>query len=347
MNGYTRELNRVFRNAASKHQAHDQARKVLEDISADPSFLTSVLEQHLLTPDALNRSNYPVLALDVESNPDYTLVVNCWIPLPGRETDLCTKAIHHHGAMLLTTATIFGPGYEHWMFTCPTQVDPVRELFTMEVLAQQPHPLHHVSFVDAYIAHLPFYPPGLSITAALWSNQSATSWKDRIKRIPILKRNENTLRKLAVRAGLAKQLDLKVDDYKDFYPVHDGFQGMRERVEFQLGPNIDYLQSLFHVLQQTGNDQIIPLVRQKLDSPASLKNPQKVAQLLEELRRGRTIDGRLSDCHLGVPHTTFTSQDIERALRAQRAPAAAVGGSHGRQFDGSSVPEARLVSDSE
>ena len=153
MNNYINELTRIFETAPSKHEAHFQSQSVLEDISCDYSFITAILRRHLSDPSVLNARNYPVVALDVELNSHYHLVANCWIPLPGHETNISTKAIHHHGKMLLTTTTIFGPGYEHWLFTKPTVLDPERELFSVEVTERRLHSLHDLAFVDASVPH--------------------------------------------------------------------------------------------------------------------------------------------------------------------------------------------------
>src|SRR5690349_21593658 len=123
------ELTRIFRASPSKHAAHTHSRDLLEQLSRAPNFLTAVLEKHLSSPGALEAKNYPVVALPIASTPYFDLVVNCWIPLPTGDTNLSTKAIHHHGKLLLSTATNFGPGYEHWMFAPPRETDRARELY--------------------------------------------------------------------------------------------------------------------------------------------------------------------------------------------------------------------------
>lgn len=309
------ELTRIFKESRSKRQAHERSRPVLEEITTNPAFITEVLRKGLSNPTVLNSKNYPVVSFNVELNPYYHLVANCWIPLPGGETDVSTKAIHHHGTMLLTTATAFGPGYEHWLFSQPKELDPDRELYEMEVTDRKIHARHDLAFVDAFEPHLPLYPSGLTVTFALWSSQDPISWKDQIKRIPILKRHEAVLKRLAASAGLVKQFGLKLVRLFDFYPTEVGFKGMRDRIEFPLGPNEDYLQSLFCVLQQTGNDRLGPLIQQHLDSgEVAFKNPQKIAELLRDLSQGRAIEGQLSLVHLEVPHATFRSQEIERTV---------------------------------
>ena len=322
---YVGALEGVFRAAPDKHEANRRSRAVLEEMSGDPRFLTDALAAHLRAPGSLNQKHYPVVGFNVDLNPQFGLVVNCWIPLPGRETDISTKAIHHHGDMLLSTVNAFGPGYEHWTFTRPQLLDEEGERYEMRLAERTPHPPHHVAFVDSYVPHLPFYPPETSITYALWTSRFPVTWKDRVKRIPVFQKNSAALRGLAVRAGLARKLELKVVEYFDFYPTADGFCGIRERTEFERGPNEDYLYSLFHVLQATGNDALAAVAEERLAAGEEVENPQLVRRLCADLRAGRRVEGRLSPTHYGVPRANFTREETERALAAQEAAAAAAG----------------------
>ena len=319
MKQYIDSLKKIFANAPNKHEANYRSRPVLEDMSNDPAFFRSVLEKHLQTPGSLNTKHYPVVGMDIELNHLFGLVANCWIPLPDRATDVSTKAIHHHGDMLLSTVTAFGPGYEHWTFKKPETVDIESESYSLSLLDRAPHALHDVAFVDSYVAHLPFYPSALTITYALWSNKFPSSWKDRIKRVPLLQKNSARLRQLATRAGVAKQLDLKVVEYFDFYPTPEGFRGIKEREEFERGPNADYLPSLFHVIQETGNEHVVSTLRKQLNAAAPLQNPELVSELINRLERGETIEGRLSSTHYGIDRANFTKREIEAALAAQQA----------------------------
>ena len=312
---YLSALRDAFARGADKHVAHARAQTVLGDMAASREALTAVLEKHLTSPGAFDARHYPVVALDIETNPHFGLVANCWIPLPDRDTDMSTKAIHHHGQMLLTTVTAFGPGYEHWTFTTPRAVDEQREVYTMRLLERAPHPLGHAAFVDAYGAHVPFYPASLTITLALWSSSRPTTWKDGLKRVPVLHKYSTPLRRIAASAGFARMLDLKVAEYFDFFPAPEGFRSMKDREEFGRGPNEDYLHSLFHILQQTGNESLGPLARRAL-AGAEPSSQAVASRLLDDLDRGRPIAGRLSPGHYGVPHANFRAVDIQRALDA-------------------------------
>jgi len=316
---YIDSLKKIFAEAPNKHEANYRSQPVLEEMSNDPTFFTSILEKHLRTAGSLNTRHYPVVGIDIELNHLFGLVANCWIPLPDRATNISTKAIHHHGDMLLSTVTAFGPGYEHWTFKKPELLDADSESYSLRLIDHAPHPLNHVAFVDSYVAHLPFYPAGLTITYALWSSKFQANWKDRLKRLPLLQKNSARLKELASRAGMAKQLDLKVVEYFDFYPTAAGFRGIRERKEFERGPNTDYLYSLFHVIQETGNDSLVPIIRQQLDASRELENPELLRDLIRCLETGKTIEGRLSATHYGIERANFTREELEAALAAESA----------------------------
>ncbi|MBX3228135.1 MAG: hypothetical protein KIT84_27080 [Labilithrix sp.] len=314
------ELVSIFRSSATKHEANRRAAPVMEQLTREPAFLTAVLERYLETPAALNRRNYPVVGVDIALNPWFGLVANCWIPLPSRETNVATKAIHHHGDMLLTTATLFGPGYEHWMFTLPQRVSGSanERMHSMELIEAAPHPRHHVSFVDAWTAHTPLYPRSLSITLALWSKRFPTTWRDRAKRLPIVKDQTRALTEAARVLGLRRALQLNVVESFDFFPVADGFEVMPERKEFSLGPISDHVHSVFHVVQETGNEHLARTIRRQVDRGVVRAGRPVVEELLVDLERGRPIAGKLSEGHYGVPYANFTRDDIERSLRATK-----------------------------
>ena len=150
-----------------------------------------------------------------------------------------------------------------------------------------------------------------------------------MKRIPALKKNEKRLRKAARRLGLAKQLDMKVVEYFDYFPVENGFRGMQERQEFALGPNSEHLRSLFHVIQRTGNAHLAPLLRDALELAAPATRAS-AASLLDDLTHDRPIFGFLSEGHFNIPFANFTKTEIEHALRALPAET-----SHGRKLPAS------------
>lgn len=317
---YLDALTAAFRSVPDRARAHEKAVPVLAEMAADPRVLETILHEHLLEPGAFSCGHYPVIGIEVERNLHFHLVANCWITLPDGSTDLSTKAIHHHGEMLLTTVTAFGSGYEHWLFTPPAALDPARDLYRMSLVERSQHGLGDVSFVDSGFAHLPMYPATTSVTYALWSPRAASTWLDQVKSVPFLRRRDAALRRAAVKLGLRRQLQLKVVEYFDFHPSEEGFIAMRAREEFPLGPVEDHLHSLFHVIQATGLERLVPVIRGRVES-GSVADPVHSAlieQLVQDLDRGEPIAARLSEGHVGVPFANFDRRQIEAALGAHR-----------------------------
>ena len=312
-------LTEIFRSTPDKYEAHRASTPVLHEMAEDPAYLTSVLEEYLSRPGVWNCTHYPVLGGGFALNAYHSLDVNFWVPLANADPDLSTKAIHHHGRMVLSTVNIFGPGYEHWTFKPPQLTDSDHEIFQLELLSRGQHARGNIAFVDVNVPHVPFYAPALSVTVALWSNSIATTWRDHVKRMPLVRDHGPKLKKLAQRAGLAKTLDLKVPEYFDFYPTPRGFKGIRERKEFARGPNENFVAILFYILQQSGRQELAPLIQQTLDSDAKLDNRDLMVRLLADLKAGRAIAARHSAGHSDVAFANFRARDIEQALAAQSA----------------------------
>lgn len=312
---YTDQLTRIFQEARDKAEAHRKSGPLLLEMAADTSFISAALESHVQKPDNLNTCHFPAVGINVLKNAYYDLVLNCFLPAPTGETDLTFNSLHHHGDLMLTSAAAFGPGYEHWRFTTPEVVDPEKELFRTRLIDRALHPKGHLAFVDSRMGHAVMYPRALSITVALWSSRSPVTWRDHAKRLPVFKGHEGRLRDLARRLGLTQALDLKVISYFDFYPTAQGFKGMRERAQYQRGTNEDYLFSLFHILQQTGNEAVSRAIEDRLQRDATITSPGVIRNLIGELRRDHPIPYKLTPgIHFGLPHMNFRASQIEAIL---------------------------------
>ena len=85
----------------------------------------------------------------------------------------------------------------------------------------------------------------------------------------------------------------------------------RDRSELPLGPNEDFLYSLFHVLQEMGQAELGRSIEDRLDD---VENRTLVERLLRDLRAGRPIESRLSPGHFGQERFHFTDRTIARAI---------------------------------
>jgi hypothetical protein len=310
---YVRSLNRTFATARDKHGAHKKSQAILQDMAADDRVLPAVLERHIQQTEKLNTKNFPSLGFDIETNAHFVLVANSFFPHPAGATDVTFNSVHHHGELLLTTVSAFGPGYEHWLFTTP-KATPEKDLFAIGLTGRTLHPKGNIAFVDAFIPHAVMYPTALTMTYALWSSRRPVSWRDHVKRLPLIQANTKKLKELALKFGLRRALDLKVANYYDYFPADGGFCGMLERKQFERGPNTDYLQSLVSILQSTNNERLVGLIERAARGGA-LENSAHVGTLVARLERGERISPKFSEgLHLDIPHMNFKAEAILQSV---------------------------------
>jgi hypothetical protein len=307
-------LDSVFRHAASRHAAHEQSRPLLLDMAASDRLLTAVLAKHIATPQNLNVKNFPSLGFDVALSPHYHLVLNTFFPHPSKATDITCNAVHHHGELLLTTATTFGPGYEHWRFTSPTAFDPANDLFQFGLIDRRVYARGDAAFVDALMPHAVMFPGAITATYALWSNRHGVTWRDHAKTLARKAGIDKRIRSLAVRAGLKRRLGIRLAEYYDYHPAERAFCGMPERQQFARGPNADYLQSLFAILQATKNEALSRDIERQLET-GKVEEVGVVRTLMAKLRKGDRIEPKFSDpAHRDVAHMNFKAAAITRTL---------------------------------
>mgnify|MGYP000880151112 CR=1 FL=1 len=316
---YTRRLDTAYKVARDKYDAHRIAEPILKEMAQDPEVIPAVLTKHIDRAESFNTKNFPSLGFNVAMSPHYVLVANAFFPLDEGPEDMMFNAIHHHGDLLLSTVNAFGPGYEHWVFGKAVPIDLDKDLFDIPLQEKGIHTLHNCAFVDADQPHAVVYPKTLTVTFALWSSKKAVTWRDHVKRLPGVRGREKTLRDLALKLGLRKTLDLKTCEYYDYYPADGAFKGMRQRVQFERGPNEDYLQSFFNVLQETGNERLIPLIFESIDGK-KIDNPETVRRFAADLRAGKRIPNKYSaGIHTNVPHMNFRAADVVKNLPRSRA----------------------------
>jgi hypothetical protein len=318
---YTRPLSRMFEETRDMRRAHERAVPILQELAADKSFLSTLFEAHLHREGALNTRHYPSLGIEIAQTPKFNLVANCFLPRAAWGERITANSIHHHGSLYLTTVTAHGPGYEHWRFSRPELIDPDRSLFRVKLLDRQMHVRQHVSFVDSHMPHAVMFPDSLTVTFALWSSNRAAPWRDQLRKLPFFQARKAFFLRAAKRLRLARFFGINVVEYFDYFPVEDGLEGMRERIQFQRGPNEDYLYTLFHVIQATDNAGLGDVVRERLTRDPKVEQPALIQKLLDDLRADRSIPFRFSaGVHDPLKHMNFAAADIERCLARLGSP---------------------------
>ncbi len=307
------ELQKIIKifNSSDRYEAHRQVAPLLQKIAADKIFLFETVKYNLSNPDYLKRNrHYPTLSMEIFENENFNMVANLWLPLPDKATNASFQSIHHHGNLILSTISAFGPGYDSIVFKKGFQIDYKTEEVKMEVDKIYHNDLHHLEFIDANTPHIVFYPKDVSVTITLWSSNKSSK-KDALKKLGILKSVKKPILNILKKLKIDSLLGLNTVSYFDFYPEGNKIKALQERINFKEGSNDNFIQNVFHVLQKIDfkDDEFIK----------SLKNNHQINKgshkWIDKFLHKEEITALFEESHINVPKVHLIKEDILAAVK--------------------------------
>lgn len=304
-NDYIKSINEIFK-LTDRYEAHRKVAPILQSIARDKDFLFEVIKTNLLKPEFLKKKrHYPTLALEIAETPNYSFVANLWLPLPDKDTDMSLQSIHHHGNLILSTISAFGPGYDSIIFKPDYEIDFSTGVTKMKVEKQYHNDLYRLEFVEANTPHVVFYPNDFSVTLALWCNNKPTQAQI-IKKVGVFKKIKKPLGKIIRTLKLDGLLGLNTVTYFDFYPEKNKLVAMKDRIGYPEGSNENFLQNIFHCLQKLNFDDEKFL--QKLKSNVEIN--KDAHKWIDKFLSKEEIPSLFEDIHIHMPKVHIPKRDI-------------------------------------
>lgn len=307
LNNYTNKITNIFETCHNRYDAHRQVQPIIIEMAKNTNILHQIIRINVAKPDFFLQTRInPVIALPIIETPEYSMVANCWLPLPTRSTNISHQSIHHHGSLLLTTIAAYGIGYESILFKNNFQIDKNSEKATLNIDKIYHNYLYSAEFIDANTPHIVFYPPSLSVTYACWSTKQKLK-SDTFKKVAFLKKYKKPLKKILDATKISKLLGLNVITYFDF-SLNEQKQpiALKNRVQYQKGTQDNFIQNFFYLLQQIQFDDINFL--KNLPLPINLKNT--LAPHLDKLAHKQPILDSFEPTHLNVNYINLVKSDI-------------------------------------
>jgi hypothetical protein len=299
-----------------RYDAHRAAAPILRAMAEDRAVLHDIFRQQLGREECLRRTrHHPVISFVVEENPAFTLIASCFMPLPGRETDVSHQTIHHHGSLLLSTAAAFGPGYESILFKGGWRIDEVSRLTRMDVDKCYTHRPPNVEFIDAEVPHIVFFPPALSVTYALWSGRRQYAI-DALRKSKVLQQFKKPLIAAAKTLGMTRSLGINVIEDFDFYVEGGQVYALKDRIfGYEGGTNDNFLQNVCYVLQEIGFDDrpFLTQLKARLESAGE----GSAARWVDRLLQGQPIADAFETCHLNIEKVNLRKADVLAAVASR------------------------------
>lgn len=281
-----RELDRCFARRDLR-AAHLDARYLLSRLAATDAALHEIFTKCLLAPGFLESKRInPVVALPIFETAAYTLVANVWIPRPDGRTDLSHQSIHHHGNLLLTSVSAFGPGYESVIYGKMNG----SSFPGMEQVFQ--HERGNLEFVDVRTPHIVFYPARLSVTYALWSREQSSFGRSVTRSAP-LRALKPSLKWLSRRLGLKNLLSSNPETNLDFYVEGGKILPVGNRVMYEPGSNQNFIEAIRFIAAEIG-----------------YKDERGLARILAKARPERPPVNEFEAHHLHLPKVNLLRSEV-------------------------------------
>lgn len=314
---YIQEVLSLEKQYTDRKEFHKKAEHLLAKMGADNDFLKLVLKRNFQDKGFLDQkwSLYNIPFFYIYETADFYLKIHFFPSMKQYVPGTAAHCIHHHNNYILTTAAIYGSGYETLLFDKDVKIDPKTldaKLKITKHFSQQEFPIH---CIDAWEPHLVFNPEKFSATLQLWTpDQKRVT--DNLRVNPVLKAIKNPLRKLIYMLGMEKQFGIASQKTYQWYPKKDHFKAIEENIYFEptrnaVGPEVNSysFQTISYFIQQR------QLVDKEMltDMLNNSSTPDYYIPFLTDLINGKSIEETFCKESINIPQKTYMKADVFEA----------------------------------
>lgn len=314
---YIKEILSLEQQYTDRIQFHKHSENLLSKMGSDDAFLKLVIKRNFDDKGYLDQewSLYNIPFLYIYETPDFYLKIHFFPSMKQYVPGTAAHCIHHHNNYLLTTAAIYGSGYETFLFDKETGFElstlkahlKIRKHFT-----QKEFPVHRI---DAWEPHLVFNPERFSATLQLWTPEIKRA-TDNLRTNPVLKAIKTPLRKMIYILGMEKKFGIAAKHTYQWYPEGNHFKAIEENAYFEptrkaKGPEVDRysMQTVFYFIQSRGlaNHEYLTELMSRPNLPDYYK------PFIAAVLKGEHIDETYCKETINIPAGTYTIEDVRAA----------------------------------
>lgn len=318
---YIERLKNLNQQYEQRSEFHKHAGAILMEMGADKEFLKEVVKRNFDDEGyrAQVWSQYNIPFFYVYECTDFHLKIHFFPAMKAYQSGQAAHCIHHHNNYILTTAAIYGSGYESMLFDKKVDVDEKTLETKMRVakhFTQEQHPVHTI---DAWEPHVVFMPSAFSTTLQLWTPDKKRN-TDSLRSNPILKALKLPLRKVIYWCGLERAVGISAQKTYQWYPDGDHFKAILEDEYFgptrnAKGPEVDLwsMQNVFIFIQRMG----IADVDYLREVRARHNTPPAYLPWLDMVLNGTEIPDTWHRDSINIPRKTYRAEDIYQAAQME------------------------------
>ncbi len=317
---YIQQVIALEKKYEDRAELHRNVGDLLQKMGADDEFLKLVVKRNFEDAGFLKQqwSEYNIPFFYIYETADINLKIHFFPAMENYVKGTAAHCIHHHNNYLLTTAAIFGTGYETMLFDKKVDMDPETLACKMKItkhFTQLEKPVHTI---DAWEPHLVYNPGVFSATLQLWTPDLKRS-TDNLRTNPILKALKTPLRQLIYTLGLEKKFGIAPQHTYQWYPEGDHFKAIEENEYFEptrksVGEKVNNfsVQTICIFLQRKGlvdKDYLKSL----LSNPSL---PAYYTKWFNSLLNDETIADTYCKSEINIPQRKYNMQDVITAAGA-------------------------------
>lgn len=305
---YIQELKKIF-SQGDRYKAHRDTAPVLLEMAKDRKFLFEVIKKNLRDSKFISRNrHHPTIDFPIMEDENFSMTTNCFPSLPNKATNISHQCVHHHGKLLLSTVSVFGPGYDSIIFKKRFEINKQTKEAKLEIDNIFHHGQYHLEFIDSFTPHIVFFPSSVSITYAIWTMEKKQT-SDTIKGMPLLQKFKKPIIALIKTLGMSSAFNLNLPEYLDFY-VEKGKFMVKEERDFQYGggTNDNFIQNVCYIMQEVGFDDNNFLL--ELKKYFTEQNNYKAIGWINALINKQKIEPLYEPTHLNIDKVNLKKEEI-------------------------------------
>jgi hypothetical protein len=315
---YIQEILSLEKKYRDRQEFHKHVGPLLKQMGSDDMFLKKVIKRNFEDPGYLAQewSLYNIPFFYIFETADFNLKIHFFPSMKNFVKGTAAHCVHHHNNYILTTAAIFGSGYEAMLFDKEIQMEPSTLHTKMKLykhFSQEDTPVHTV---DAWQPHLVYNPEAFSATLQLWTPDEKRP-TDSLRTNPVLKAIKTPLRRLIYMLGLEKRIGIAAKKTYQWYPEGDHFMAIEEDEYFRptrqaVGPEVDAysMQTVFYFIQQRNLADLELLAKLKRQA----NTPSYYLPLIDQILNKQPIAETYCKETINIPQKTYQVKDVLAAL---------------------------------
>lgn len=316
---YIQQVLELERKYEDRIELHRSVEGLLQKMGADNEFIKLVIKRNLEDEGFLKQqwSEYNIPFFYIYETADINLKIHFFPAMENYVKGTAAHCIHHHNNYILTTAAIFGTGYETMLFDKNIEMNPGNLQCRMKItkhFTQQEKPVHRI---DAWEPHLVYNPEKFSATLQLWTPDIKRS-TDNLRTNPVLKAIKTPIRNLLYAFGLERRFGIAPKHTYQWYPEGDHFKAIEENEYFEptrksVGERVNNfsLQTICVFMQRKGVvDKTY--IKSLLDNN---KLPAYYTPWFNKLLNDETIPDTWCKSEINIPQKRYNMQDVMSAAK--------------------------------